>query len=56
VLAFEIFDVEVTGAWLAGLGAMLAGIGSFLSGLMAYRLGKRAMSRENHDEAGDADS
>jgi hypothetical protein len=45
----DVFGIELTGAWLAGIGACLAGIGSFLSGLMAWRVGKRQIEARDLD-------
>lgn len=50
IMATEIFDVELTGAWLAGLGAMLAGLGSLLSGLMAWKVGRQKLEMEEAHE------
>ena len=45
----DIFGIELTGAWLAGIGACLAGVGSFLSGLMAWKVGRRTLEARNSD-------
>ena len=51
----EVFGIEITGAWLAGVGAVLAGVGSFLSGLIAWKLG-RQKQHEQERQARSADS
>ena len=48
----ELFGVELTGAWLAGLGACLAGLGSLLSGVMAYRIGRRTLNETRTSDRG----